>query len=118
MGHKRLAKILNELFRSNGRCLTILYEYPLRLLGPDDVVDEYDVSGMSVDFFIRELNMAIEFQGRQHYIEPNTAMFGGQIARDKRKKQFLEAMDITLKEVPYTLKNDFTEEDIERELGL
>jgi hypothetical protein len=116
-GHKRLAKILNDMFRNNGCCMTILYEYPLSKLGPEEVVDDFNVHGMSVDFYIRELNLAIEFQGRQHYIESNSSMFGGQIARDKRKKAFLAEMDITLKEIPYSIQDNFNGTDIMKALG-
>jgi hypothetical protein len=115
-GEKRLAMVLDEIFCSNGMDMTIIYQQPLADLGDDDMVESYGVSGMTVDFFVRELGMAIEFQGAQHY--GDNGHFVGQWVRDNKKKAFLEEADVTLVEIPYSLGEDFTAKDIRERLGI
>lgn len=73
----------------------------------------------SVDIHVPELNLAIEYQGQQHY-EP-VALFGGEEgfrstqARDKRKKALLAAQDVRLLEWPYNVP--ITEEELELRLS-
>lgn len=61
----------------------------------------------SVDIYIREINLAIEYQGQQHY-EP-IALFGGEEgfrhiqARDERKRRLLRANKVQLLEWRYDL---------------
>jgi len=97
-GHRQLAEILEKMLNSNGACMTILYEYSLEDLGNVGDADYYDVKGMSVDFYIKELDLAIEYQGQQHY--KDSGFFSGQQGRDLRKKDFLEDMGIRLVEIP------------------
>jgi hypothetical protein len=109
-GQKHLAKILNEIFCSNGACMTLLYEHPLSSFAEPDVVEDYGVTGMSVDFYIKELNIAVEYQGSQHYT--TSSLFGSSVARDIRKREFLNDVNVKLVEVPYTMGDDFTSEQI------
>jgi hypothetical protein len=112
-GQKRLATVLNDMF--NG--MTIWYEVSLSDLGPSPTdALYYGVDGMSVDFYIKELDIAIEYQGKQHYAE--NSFYSGQPARDKKKREFLEDCGIKLVEIPYTLGENFTQEDIRKELEL
>lgn len=73
----------------------------------------------SVDIHVPELNLAIEYQGQQHY-EP-VALFGGEEgfrstqARDKRKKALLEAQGVQLLEWPYNVP--ITEDELEMRLS-
>lgn len=61
----------------------------------------------SVDIHVPELNLAIEYQGQQHY-EP-VSLFGGEEgfrstqARDERKKALLAAQGVRLLEWPYNV---------------
>ena len=72
----------------------------------------------SVDIYVPELNLAIEYQGKQHY-EP-VELFGGEEGlrstreRDKRKKALLTAQEVPLLEWPYNAP--ITEEELERRL--
>lgn len=73
----------------------------------------------SVDIHVPELDLAIEYQGQQHY-EP-VALFGGEEgfrstqARDKRKKALLTAQGVRLLEWPYNVP--ITEEELELRLS-
>lgn len=59
----------------------------------------------SIDIYIPEINLAVEYQGQQHY-EP-IPLFGGEEGlknaqlRDERKRQLLEANDVRLLEWRY-----------------
>ena len=60
------------------------------------------------DFYLPELNLAIEYQGEQHYKENTLFKDSLEVVkkRDKIKKDYCENNGITLKEIPYTeLKN-------------
>ena len=96
--------------------MTIVYEQPLAKLVDETIADSYDINGMSVDFYIKEINMAIEFQGEQHY--HFSSLYGSSLLRDERKREFLHDIGVTLKEVPYTIGENFTEQDIRECLGL
>jgi very-short-patch-repair endonuclease len=98
--------------------MDIIYEQPLEELDKFQTAEEYSVVGMSVDFYIKQLNMAIEYQGEQHYREAGNGFYTGQVARDTRKRAYLHDLGITLIEIPYTIGDEFTEDDIRRQLGL
>lgn len=115
-GHKRLAKVLNDIFNSNGVSMSVWYEYSLRDMGDSGDAEYYGVEDMAVDFYIKELDMAIEYQGEQHYSD--NSFFKGQMSRDKRKREFLQDLGITLIEIPYYIGDNFTTEDIKEKLGL
>jgi hypothetical protein len=120
-GQKRLAEILNNIFASGGVAMTVIFEQPLLWItagATEEIVDEYNVSGMSVDFYVRELNMAIEYQGQQHYVFEDSGFFSGQVARDTRKRAFLHDLQVNLVEIPHTVGDNFTEDDIRKRLGL
>lgn len=73
------------------------------------------------DFYISSLNLAIEYQGIQHY-EPVDA-FGGeknfkiQQKRDKIKREYCEKNNIKLLEIPYT-EYDNVEKILSKELKI
>jgi hypothetical protein len=57
---------------------------------------------MELDIFIPDLNLALEYQGEQHY--QNIFRFSEQkiqMERDREKKQACKQSGITLIEVPY-----------------
>lgn len=111
-GHKHLAKVLNDMFGT----LTLWHEVSLQDLGDVGDARYYGVEDMFVDFYIRELDIAFEYQGKQHYVD--NGFYGGQPARDRRKHEFLSDLHIKLVEVPYTLGDNFTAEDIEGLMNL
>ena len=76
---------------------------------------------LSYDFYLKDKNMLIEFQGRQHY--ECVDIFGGedqfkiQQEHDKRKRQYAKDNNINLLEIAYwDLKN--IEKILSRELSL
>lgn len=90
---------------------------PLNKMAEEDICDSYGVNGMSVDFYIKELRMAIEFQGSQHYATTPNGFFGDQVKRDNKKRDFLKDIGITLIEIPHTIGKDFTVDDIKYIMG-
>jgi len=120
-GQKRLAEHLSNIFQSNGVSMTLIFEQPMLGISPEateQIVDEYSVSGMTVDFFVKELNMAIEYQGQQHYVDEADGFFTGQVARDTRKRAFLKDLGVNLIEIPHSVGDNFTEDDVRLRLGL
>lgn len=69
-----------------------------------------DINFLSFDFYLPDYNIAIEYQGKQHY-EP-VEYFGGdkkfkiQQLHDKIKKEYCEKNDIHLLCIPYTEFDD------------
>jgi hypothetical protein len=117
-GQRNLAEILDKIFCSGGVAMTVIYEQPLAELADEDTVDMYQVNGMAVDFYVKELGMAIEYQGAQHYEDRANGFFSGQVGRDSRKRAFLQDCEITLVEIPYHIGDTFTEDDIRKRIGI
>jgi len=113
-GQKELAKILDEIFRSNGADLTIHYEYPIRRLTDSETAIAFGVYLMTVDFYIAELRMAIEYQGAQHYGQGR----GGDVQpqRDSLKREYLREIGVSLVEIPD--KGKLTKETVCSYLGM
>lgn len=69
------------------------------------------------DFFLQDLNICIEYQGSQHYIEKEH--WGGKNAfnyltnNDRIKREFCEKMNIILISIPYTMKKNEIEMHLE-----
>ena len=111
--HRELAKLLDEIFPF----YTIVYEYSCADAAARKGVDpeDYGVQQQAFDFYITELDMAIEMQGEQHYKE--NSFFGkGTIERDSRKRNFCQEVDIELIEVPY--KTVISELSIRKIIGV
>lgn len=96
-GHRKIALILEELLPH----FNIVYEFSCKKAAERKGVDasEYGVENQYFDFYIIELEMAVEYQGEQHYTEG--AWGSGTIERDKRKRRFCEDIGIDLVEIPY-----------------
>jgi len=69
------------------------------------------VSGrnLELDCYCPELNLALEYQGEQHYrykpwFHRNESEFQAQVYRDNMKRRILMEKGINLIEVPYTVK--------------
>lgn len=61
---------------------------------------------MELDMYSKDLGLAIEYQGRQHYIHvpffhKTIELFEAQRERDKRKKQLCQDNNVILIEIPY-----------------
>ena len=74
-----------------------------------------------LDIYIPKLNIAIEYQGKQHY-EPSSK-FGGakgfyqQQFNDNKKRRFCALHDFKLIEIPYTDENLISYDYIMRKAG-
>lgn len=74
------------------------------------------------DFYLPNLNVCIEYDGRQHFIP--VAKFGGEDglerlqARDKIKNEYCKKNGIKLIRIPYTMKKEEIEPYILKELGI
>ncbi len=87
---------------------TIMYSIIVNILKPKEILRRYRPAwlvGLELDVFCAELNLAFEYQGKQHY-SPIEA-WGGQEAfeqlkeRDQKKKDLCEKHGISLIEVAY-----------------
>lgn len=91
-------RLLHELLRKHN----IPYEYQKTFDGC------HDTKALRFDFYIADKNLAIEYQGEQHY-HP-VKRFGGaeslaaQKRRDKIKREYCAENGIRLLEIPYTQK--------------
>ena len=98
--HKQVFAILDEIF-------------PLYTIEQEKHVEVYDEKearhSLFLDFFIKELDVAIECQGKQHFeqndhFHADSAAFKAQQHRDYIKKVWCEMNDITLIEIRYDEK--------------
>ena len=76
---------------------------------------------LELDCYNRELGLALEYNGRQHYdfvphFHKNKEAFMNQKYRDEMKRTKCRENGISLIEVPYTVKENELEQFIEREL--
>ena len=67
-------------------------------------------SNLELDMFDRDLMLAVEYNGRQHYeyvpyFHRSRESFQNQKYRDRMKRESCRKLDINLIEVPYTVKN-------------
>lgn len=88
-----------------------LFRYLQKYVG--DAMYQYQVAWLgsqSIDIFLPSQNIAIEYQGKQHF--EAVEMFGGQealtrtVERDKRKRQLCADNGVVLLEWPYTTSVD------------
>jgi len=71
--------------------------------------DEKTDNNLELDCYNKELKLAVEYNGQQHYkfipyFHKNRAVFQNQKYRDHIKRELCEKNGITLIEVPYTVK--------------
>lgn len=111
-GHKKLAEILDTVLPY----YTIVYEFPCskaaerKGLSPE----EYGVAKQTFDFYVIELEMAIEYNGKQHYVDGKWSPHSE--ARDARKVFFCQDAGIDLISIPYTMSLDFI--NVKERLGI
>jgi hypothetical protein len=107
-----------ERFASESRLFDIVKEiYPKykieRTIRPDWL------DGLEIDIYIPELQLAIEYQGKQHY-EP-VEFFGGEksfknrVILDEKKRKILKERSIHLLEWKYTI--EITKDRVEKEIN-
>jgi len=87
---------------------------------PDFLKWKYN-KNLELDMFNQELNLALEYQGRQHYnyipfFHKSINDFYEQVERDNYKKNICEQIGINLITVPYTIKFENLEKYIKQEL--
>jgi hypothetical protein len=112
-GHRELSILLEKLLPY----YTVIYEYSCKTLADKQGVnaDDYGVAQQAFDFYVLELDMAIEYQGIQHY--NGSKLFGkNSFARDERKRIFCRDLNIDLIEIPYT--EELSEERLKESLGI
>ena len=107
-----------ERFASESRLFNIVKD-----LYPDHKVERTIrpkwLEGLEIDIFIPSLNLAIEYQGRQHY--ESIDFFGGQQSFEKRqildekKRRLLKEHNINLLEWKYTI--EMTEQRVKKEIN-
>jgi hypothetical protein len=79
---------------------------------PDFLRNPATGRNLELDLYCKDLNVAIEYNGRQHYQYvkffhgSDESKFARQKERDKFKKQACESAGITLVVVPYTVAKD------------
>jgi hypothetical protein len=111
--HKELAVLLEEIFPF----YTIVYEYSCDHAASRKGVEaeSYGVQQQAFDFYVIELDMAIEMQGEQHYKE--NSFFGkGTMSRDVKKRNFCKDLGIDLVEISY--KTTIDEQSIRELIGI
>lgn len=74
-----------------------------------------------LDFYCDELKLAVEVQGMQHYVYPNSwhknrTEFEEQVYRDRLKEDLCKQLGVTLVHVPFTVQQKNVEEFIRAEL--
>ena len=81
-------------------------------------------SNLELDMFNKELRIACEYNGRQHYeyvpyLHGNSKEnFYAQKYRDKMKEEICQKLGIFLIKVPYTVKEDKIPDFLENELSV
>lgn len=83
---KKLGSLLQEIFID----CTVIFQYKIKV----------NTRKFIVDFFIPELNMAIEFNGDSHYRK------GSVLYRDKLLEEYCKKESIRLIDIPYWLQMD------------
>lgn len=107
----------------------LVYEYACKLYKKSNVIYQHrpfflrsKQGQMSYDVFITKLNVAIEYQGKQHF--EAVEIFGGQehfekqVERDKLKKELSEKNGVKLVYINYDedISTDLIKEKVERAL--
>ena len=101
---------------------TILYQMIKHLFPDDRVIFHYrcpELNRLELDIFVSEKNIAIEYQGIQHY-EP-VGFWGGeeafkkQVRRDVRKAKLCQELGITM--VYFTYKDRLSSDLVEQRLS-
>lgn len=89
--------------------LEYLFERPFQKVRPSFLYNSVTHDNLELDMYNEDLNLACEFNGRQHYeyvpfLHANSRVnFHNQKYRDKEKRQLCEKYGVRLITVPYTI---------------
>lgn len=92
-----------------------LFSRPFPKIKPDWLVNPNSKRRLELDCYNEELKIAVEYQGVQHYslrsaFKMTAAILEASKDRDAVKRKLCDAHNVTLIEIPYTLKsNDFAQ---------
>ena len=99
------------------------FQLPFPKCRPKFMFNSVTGSNLELDMFNKELRIACEYNGRQHYeYVPylhgnNKENFYAQKYRDNMKREICQKLGIFLIEVPYTVKEDEIPDFVENELS-
>ena len=94
------------------KTLQQIFNKPFEKVRPDFLFNSVTGENLEFDMYDKELGLAVEYNGQQHYRfnsfmhQGSRDKFYGQQYRDKMKRDICKKLNITLIEVPYTVKND------------
>jgi len=102
-------------------CLTRIFNKPFPKAHPKWLVNPETGRRLELDCYNKELGVACEYNGEQHYKFPNTfhksrKEFDAQIRRDEHKRKCCKKENILLIEIPYTCPKDKINEFIKNAL--
>lgn len=92
--------------------LEYLLERPFQKVRPSFLYNSVTHDNLELDMYNEDLNLACEFNGRQHYeyvpfLHGNSRVnFHNQMYRDKEKRQLCEKYGVQLITVPYTIPHE------------
>jgi hypothetical protein len=92
------------------RILENLFEYRFISIRPEWLLNPKTNRRLEIDCYCRELNLAVEFQGEQHYkyipyFHRTHQVFLDQQARDGLKRTMLKLKGINYLEIPFTVSD-------------
>ena len=111
-----------KVYKAEGICrqtLERLYRSKFPTVHPEWLVNPKTKRKLELDCYNERLNIALEYNGRQHYEWPNftnqsRAEFDKQVARDAYKKTACKRRGVFLITIPYTVRNKDIPGTIER----
>jgi hypothetical protein len=88
-----------------------MFRKPFYKIRPEFLKNKHTGRNLEIDLFNKELNLAVEVQGVQHYkFSPRFHLtpkhFEDQVQRDQDKAMKCRQMGITLIEIPYNIKEE------------
>lgn len=67
------------------------------------------INGHSIDIYLPNLCLAVEYQGQQHYGQLRFGSFKSTISRDSRKRVELQQQGIQVVSIPYWWKGSWSQ---------
>lgn len=102
--------------------LEYIFERPFQKVRPPFLYNTVTSENLELDMYNQEVNLACEYQGRQHYEYipffhgPTRDKFQNQKYRDERKAELCRKNRVPLLIVPYTVPNEKIPQFIQKEL--
>jgi hypothetical protein len=102
--------------------LEYIFERPFQKVRPPFLYNTVTSENLELDMYNQEVNLACEYQGRQHYEYipffhgPTRDKFQNQKYRDEKKAELCRKNGVRLLIVPYTIPNEKIPEFIQKEL--